>query len=90
MGVVVQYGWGESSMKKRIACKSCSDATGELVLMYMKKTGVSVRTKNYIGYFMCDIMACPVCGREIFVGFGEEIIDVDRRTNFEYGEIIDR
>ena len=71
-------------MKGEIVCVGCSTKAGKAVRMRVKRTGVTFRTEEYLGYFRADLFECPRCKTQILANIGSEIVDEDFVTDFEF------
>jgi len=71
-------------MKGEIVCVKCSLEEGKAVRMRVKRTGVTFRTEEYIGYFRADLFECPECGAQVLANAGSEIVDEDFIADFEF------
>lgn len=57
--------------------------------MRVKKNGVTVRPKGYLGFFRADLWFCPKCNTQIFAGFSKEIISEEEVDfDFEHMELV--
>jgi len=71
-------------MRGEIVCVGCSTKAGKAVRMKVKRTGVTFRTEEYIGYFRADLFECPRCRTQVLANVGSEIVDEDFIADFEF------
>ena len=65
-------------MYGKIVCPECGE------IMEVKKNGVVVRMRNYLGYFRADLYECPICGKQVLTNFGSEFFDYDGYIDFDF------
>lgn len=67
----------------RMFCPKCGS------FMEVKKNGVTVRPKNYLGAFHADLWECPTCGIEVLVlADREDITLIGKAVDYDFSEDI--
>lgn len=67
-------------MKGRMVCPDCGE------ILRVVKNGIIVKMRWYNGYFSADLYECPVCGKQVISGFGDEFFGNIKDVDYDFTE----